>query len=93
MVSKESSAPYSVGIIAVAAYAHPPLVKRINGKDLYVQSARKKDFENEDAERWLSQEHAGKTVRKMRTILSIALEKGHDSVVLSAFGCGAFCKR
>lgn len=28
---------------------------------------------------------------KMRTILRIAIEHGHDSMVLGAFGCGAFC--
>jgi len=28
---------------------------------------------------------------KMRTILRIGIENGHDSMVLGAFGCGAFC--
>lgn len=28
---------------------------------------------------------------KMRTILRIAIEHSHDSMVLGAFGCGAFC--
>jgi uncharacterized protein (TIGR02452 family) len=30
------------------------------------------------------------TKEKMRTMLRVALIKGHDSVVLSAYGCGAF---
>ena len=30
------------------------------------------------------------TVKKIRTILRIALLNGHDTLVLSAFGCGAF---
>ena len=30
------------------------------------------------------------TLDKMRTILRIGLDNGHDSLVLSAFGCGAF---
>jgi uncharacterized protein (TIGR02452 family) len=30
------------------------------------------------------------TKSKIRQILDIALENGHDSVVLSAFGCGAY---
>lgn len=34
----------------------------------------------------------GKTIEKnkIRTILRIALDIGHDSVVLGAFGCGVF---
>lgn len=28
---------------------------------------------------------------KIRTILAVAAAHGHDSLVLSAFGCGAFC--
>ena len=34
----------------------------------------------------------GKTIEKnkIRTILRIALDNGHDSVVLGAFGCGVF---
>ena len=30
------------------------------------------------------------TLEKMRTIFRIGMVKGHDSLVLSAFGCGAF---
>jgi len=30
------------------------------------------------------------TKKKISTILSIALEEGHDSIVLSALGCGAY---
>ncbi|MEH0156690.1 TIGR02452 family protein [Limibacter armeniacum] len=31
------------------------------------------------------------TKQKIRTVLRIAAKHGHDSLVLSAFGCGAFC--
>jgi len=31
------------------------------------------------------------TKNKMRTILRIALDNGHDAIVLGALGCGAFC--
>ncbi|CAG8638054.1 1208_t:CDS:2 [Acaulospora colombiana] len=31
------------------------------------------------------------TRHKIRAILNIGLDNGHDSIVLSAFGCGAFC--
>eukprot|EP01080_Neovahlkampfia_damariscottae_P005020 gene5020-8618_t len=30
-------------------------------------------------------------LKKMESIFEIALENGHDSIVLSAFGCGAYC--
>lgn len=33
---------------------------------------------------------ASKTKRKIAAVLSIGLDHGHDSIVLSAFGCGAF---
>ena len=33
---------------------------------------------------------ASKTKRKLAAVLSIGLDHGHDSIVLSAFGCGAF---
>jgi len=39
----------------------------------------------------LAPKFADKTKRKIRVILAIGLENGHDSLVLSAFGCGAFC--
>jgi len=39
----------------------------------------------------LSPEDESLTRDKMRTIFRIAMANMHDSVVLSAFGCGAFC--
>lgn len=38
----------------------------------------------------LDDKMAEKTKRKIATMLNMALENGHDSIVLSAFGCGAF---
>ena len=38
----------------------------------------------------LSQEDASIMRRKLAAVLAIGLEHGHDAVVLSAFGCGAF---
>ncbi len=38
----------------------------------------------------ISDKPAKATKNKIRTILRIGLEHGHDSLVLSAFGCGAF---
>jgi uncharacterized protein (TIGR02452 family) len=34
--------------------------------------------------------HAAGMVKKIEAIFNIALQQGHDSIVLSAFGCGAF---
>ena len=38
----------------------------------------------------LEPQDASKTKRKLAAVLSIGLDHGHDSIVLSAFGCGAF---
>lgn len=38
----------------------------------------------------LSKKIAQHTQRKMKAIFKIALENGHDSIILSAFGCGAY---
>ena len=43
-----------------------------------------------DAEGNICQEDANLTKNKMRTMLRIGLLNGHDSIVLGAFGCGAF---
>ncbi len=41
-------------------------------------------------EYWLTEKYASLTKEKIRTILRISAMNSHDSVVLSAFGCGAF---
>ena len=43
-----------------------------------------------DADGNICQEDANQTKNKMRTMLRIGLLNGHDSIVLGAFGCGAF---
>jgi len=60
--------PRKMAFIAVAAYAHPPLLSPTR----------------------LREDFAGFTKQKIRAILNIGLNHGHDSLVLSAFGCGAF---
>ncbi len=40
---------------------------------------------------YLVESEAEITKEKMRTIMRIAIFNHHDSIVLSAFGCGAFC--
>ena len=39
----------------------------------------------------IASNHIEPTKNKIRTILRIGLVNGHDSLVLGAFGCGAFC--
>lgn len=41
-------------------------------------------------EKRLETRDSSKTKRKIAAVLSIGLDHGHDSIVLSAFGCGAF---
>jgi hypothetical protein len=41
------------------------------------------------ASHW-SPKSASKTKRKLGAVLSIGLDHGHDAIILSAFGCGAF---
>lgn len=43
-----------------------------------------------DADGNICEEDAALTKNKMRTMLRIGLLNGHDSIVLGAFGCGAF---
>jgi len=40
--------------------------------------------------KWLDDDEIIITKNKIRTIFRIALENGNDSLVLGAFGCGAF---
>eukprot|EP01112_Ceratiomyxa_fruticulosa_P022477 TRINITY_DN822_c0_g1_i5.p1 TRINITY_DN822_c0_g1~~TRINITY_DN822_c0_g1_i5.p1 ORF type:complete len:387 (-),score=72.72 TRINITY_DN822_c0_g1_i5:43-1203(-) len=45
---------------------------------------------NSQGEVVISKKIANATKQKMTTILNVCLENGHDSVVLSAFGCGVY---
>jgi len=67
--------PIPMSFIAVAAYVRPQLTLMDKKKKIY----------------HLTHKFASKTKDKIRTILRIALLHGHDSVILGAFGCGAFC--
>ncbi|CAG8569121.1 2643_t:CDS:2 [Funneliformis caledonium] len=44
----------------------------------------------ENGEYTLNEHDKETTRRKIRTMLNIGLDNGHDTIVLSAFGCGAF---
>eukprot|EP01102_Stenamoeba_stenopodia_P019964 TRINITY_DN7644_c0_g1_i1.p1 TRINITY_DN7644_c0_g1~~TRINITY_DN7644_c0_g1_i1.p1 ORF type:complete len:430 (-),score=88.40 TRINITY_DN7644_c0_g1_i1:161-1315(-) len=68
--------PLTLGFVAVAAYRRPTLV---GGKNKDTRGTKR-----------LSDSFAEKTKRKIRAILNIALLNGHDSLVLSALGCGAY---
>ncbi len=56
-------------------------VAALNKPELVIDSA---------GQYWLSPALVEPTKRKIRTIYRIALEHGHDQMVLGAFGCGAF---
>ncbi len=55
-----------------------------------VAAVNRPEIIKKDKEYWLTEEYANLTKEKIRTILRISAMNGHDSIVLSAFGCGAF---
>ena len=67
--------PYKVGVITVAALNFNP------NRDLQYHDPLTDGFTEEGDEIMRN---------KIRTIFRIGLENGHDSLVLGAFGCGAF---
>ena len=71
--------PYKVGVISVAA---------LNFRDREGHPARDGQYRSEDG--GFTPEGLEIMQDKIRTIYRIALVNGHDSVVLGAFGCGAF---
>lgn len=83
--------PHRLGVISVAAYPHPPIVHTSTpGADI---KATRRAYQHADINEYeLTEEYANKMMRKIAIILNIALENGHDTVVLSALGCGAYSK-
>ncbi|RUP50316.1 hypothetical protein BC936DRAFT_139647 [Jimgerdemannia flammicorona] len=69
--------PFTVDFIAVAAYRYFTRIAMLRSKPKLQNNC-------------LSSEDAAKTRRKIETIFAIALHKGHDCLLLSALGCGAF---
>lgn len=60
-----------------------------------LSNREKNDYTNDervyfDDTGWLTDEGRKVEANKIRTIYRIALENGHDSIVLGAFGCGVF---
>jgi len=51
--------------------------------------SKPKTFKREGKER-LQPEYEERAIRKMKAIFEVAKERGHDALVLSALGCGAF---
>jgi uncharacterized protein (TIGR02452 family) len=77
-------APVELGIVCCSAYSNPALESE--------EEKKKNKQVKEDGLKYdrLSRKIADKTKRKMKTIFEIALANRHDSLVLSAFGCGAY---
>ena len=71
--------PFVTSIITVASLSN-------REKNNYTNDERK--YFNNDGT--MTQEGINIETNKIRTILRIALDNGHDSVVLGAFGCGVF---
>ena len=71
--------PFSCGIVSVASIAN-------RAKNEYVNE----DMKYVDANGLLNEEGMKIQKNKIATILRIALSNGHDSIVLGAFGCGAY---
>jgi uncharacterized protein (TIGR02452 family) len=55
-----------------------------------VAAVYRPNFYRDGKKVFLDEDDAEEVKIRMRTIFSIALENKHDSIVLSAFGCGAF---
>jgi len=90
--------PVTMSFIAVAAYASPKLEEN-RKRPAYLGTV--KYIYRVSVRHWrlmfrfignlvLAGNFIEKTKRKMRVILYLALANGHDSVVLSAMGCGAY---
>lgn len=68
--------PVGISCVAVAAYSKPQII-----------TSAKKVGKSEPR---LVEKFARKTIYKIQSMLNVALMHGHDSLVLSAFGCGAY---
>lgn len=56
-----------------------------------VAAINRPELEQKNGEYFIAGNLTGATMKKIRTILRIAGKYNHDCLVLSAFGCGAFC--
>lgn len=71
--------PFSCGVITVASLSNRQFNEWTNDEAIYF---------NEDG--YLNSVGKEIETNKIRTIYRIALENGHDSIVLGAFGCGVY---
>ena len=72
-------APFRCGVISVAALNFRENTRYVN-----------EELKYKAADGGLTPEGDAIQMNKIRTIFRIALANGHDSIVLGAFGCGAF---
>ena len=71
-------------------YAFLPEVEFLSFVSVAAYSNPSTHTPSNSKEELLTSKVAQDTKRKIKAIFSIALEYGHDAIVLSAFGCGAY---
>ncbi|EFC48670.1 predicted protein [Naegleria gruberi] len=71
----------NISMLSMAAYANPPVENRVIGKD-----ENGKDI----VECFLDSKLTLSMKKKISSFIEIALQKGHDSLVISAIGAGAY---
>jgi len=79
----------AVSFLTVAAYNRPELIELHPGS-VWPGTEKQTEHTGTMPLEALTPEMAVKTMRKIALILEMALRHGHNAVVLSAFGCGAF---
>jgi uncharacterized protein (TIGR02452 family) len=92
-IPRESGGIYSPGALVfrsseATGYAFLPTPYRVAFAT--VPAIPNPDVVARDGRQWLTEAVADATRRKIRAILRIGAHHGHTSLVLSAFGCGAF---
>src|SRR3989338_1011070 len=71
----------TMSMFSMAAYSNPPVENRVIGKD-----ENGKDI----IECFLASKLTLNMKKKIASLFEVALQKGHDSLVISSIGCGAY---
>ncbi|KAF0984599.1 hypothetical protein FDP41_000498 [Naegleria fowleri] len=75
--------PVIISMFSMAAYMNPPVKKRSIGR-------RDEVYKQEVFEYFLDSKLANAMKQKITSLFEVALQKGHDSLVLSPIGCRAY---